>query len=138
HIRLAVLRDQRLHARPRVTKPLGDLGRRQLLHVVGAQRLIPTVRCDRRLGEALVSRPGHRSADLADNPADMMMHPPDGTRRPNRRHPAEYPNAMGSSPPVFVRGTAHNRAIAQDQSTKLAKPAPPGPPEAPTTATVAD
>ena len=87
HIRLAVLRDQRLHARLRITKPLGDLRRRQLLDVVGAQRLIPTVPGDRRLGEAFVSRPGHRSAELVNETPRMVHDPSDGsTSRPYPGH----------------------------------------------------
>jgi hypothetical protein len=68
-IRVAVLRDQCLHARLRVAEALGDLHSAQLLDEV-AQRLIPAVRGEGRLGEPLVSGTGHRSVELVNRSAE--------------------------------------------------------------------
>ncbi len=54
-VRLPVAGDQRLHAALAVAEALSDLAGRALLDPVRAQRLVTTLRGERRLGEALVS-----------------------------------------------------------------------------------
>ncbi len=121
-VRIAIGRDQRLHARLPVAEALGDLASRALLDEVGAQRLIATVRRSRRLDEALVSRACHFSVRLVNEPGGMVAEASDGKNRPDCARPGKTTRSALDDP----HGPAKlHQAMPQEPSTDSAEGARP-------------